>query len=92
MPLVAAVVEMVRIAVPALVPEMTTGVVEPKLKVGRSWAPVGLEVIAAVRATLPVKLPLGVTVTVDVFAVVAPGTTVTGIPPIAKAGTGRLIV
>ena len=32
--LVAAVVAMERVAVPAVVPEMLTGVVEPKLKVG----------------------------------------------------------
>jgi hypothetical protein len=34
--LVAAVVEMVRVAVPALVPVMLTGLVEPKLNVGGS--------------------------------------------------------
>jgi hypothetical protein len=33
--LVAAVVEMVRVADPAFAPEMTTGLVEPKLNVGR---------------------------------------------------------
>jgi len=35
-PLVGAVVEMVRVAVPEAVPVITTGLVEPKLKVGRS--------------------------------------------------------
>ncbi len=76
----------VSVAVPGLAPEMTTGVVEPKLKVGRSCALVGLLVTAAVSATLPVKPPAGVTVMVDVFAVVAPGVTVTAVPPIVKLG------
>jgi len=70
--LVAAVVEMVSVAVPATVPVMLTGVVEPKLRVGGYWAPAGLEVTAAVRATLPVKPPAGVTVIVYVFPLVAP--------------------
>ena len=84
MPLVAAVVEMVNVAVPALVPLMFTGVVEPKLKVGRSCAPAGLEVTVAVSATLPVKPPAGVKVMVDVFAVVAPGVTETAVPLTVK--------
>ena len=58
--------------------------VEPKLKVGRYCAPVGLEVMAAVSATLPVKPPLGVTVMAEVFAVVAPGATVTAVPVMEK--------
>jgi len=49
---------------------MLTGVVAPKLKVGSRFAPAGLVAIAAVRATLPVKLPLGVTVIVAVLPVV----------------------
>ena len=36
MPVVAAVVEMVRVAIPALAAEILTGLVEPKLKVGGS--------------------------------------------------------
>jgi hypothetical protein len=40
--------------------------------------------MAAVNATLPVKPPLGVTVIVEVFPVVAPGATVTGVPARAK--------
>jgi hypothetical protein len=68
---------MVSVAVPAEAPVMLTGVVEPKLKVGASAAPVGLEVIAAVSATLPVKPPAGVTVMVLVPA--APGVTVAGL-------------
>ena len=48
--LVAGVVETVRVAVPAVAPVMLTGVVEPKLNVGRYSAPVGLDVIAAVSA------------------------------------------
>jgi hypothetical protein len=50
-----AVVVIVIVAVPALVPVMLTGVVEPKLIVGGSMAPEGLLVTCAVRATLPVK-------------------------------------
>ena len=73
-----------RVAVPAAVPEMFTGLVEPKLKVGGSTAPLGLEVTAAVSATLPVKPPDGVTVMVDVFPVVAPAVTVTAVLVIAK--------
>jgi hypothetical protein len=65
---------------------MLTGLVEPKLKVGRYWAPVGLEVTAAVSVTLPVKPPAGVTVIVEVFPVVAPGATVTAVPLIVKLG------
>ena len=84
--LVAAVVKMVSIAVPAVVPVMPTGVVEPKLKVGGYCAPAGLEVTAAVNATLPVKPPAGVTVIVDVFPVVAPGETETAVPLTVKLG------
>ena len=72
--------EMVRMAVPGLVPLMLTGVFEPKRKVGRSWAPAGLEVTVAVSPTLPVKPPAGVKVMVEVFPVVAPGATVTAVP------------
>jgi hypothetical protein len=48
---------MVRVAVPAVVPVILTGLVVPKLKVGGYWAPAGLEVMAAVSVTLPVKFP-----------------------------------
>ena len=84
--LVAAVVVIVSVAVPAEVPVMLTGLVEPKLKVGGYCAPVGLEVTAAVSATLPVKPPVGVTVMAEVFPVVAPGETVTAVPLIVKLG------
>jgi len=78
-------VEMVSVAVPAPVP-IFTGLVEPKLNVGRSWAPDGLDVIAAVSVTLPVKPPLGVTVIVEVLPVVAPGLTDTVVPATVKVG------
>jgi hypothetical protein len=55
---------------------MLTGEVAPKLSVGRLLAPAGLVVSAAVRATLPVKPPLGATVMVAVFPEVAPLATV----------------
>jgi hypothetical protein len=68
---------------------MLTGVVVPKLKVGGYWAPAGLDVIAAVSATLPVNPPLGVTVIVDVLPVVAPGVEiVTVVPVMASPGVG----
>jgi hypothetical protein len=65
---------------------MLTGVVAPKLNVGVSVAPLGLEVMAAVNATLPVNPPLGVTVMVEAFAVVAPGARVTAVPLRVKPG------
>jgi hypothetical protein len=75
-----------RVAVPAAVLAMLTGLVEPKLKVGGYWALVGLEVTVAVSVTLPVKPPAGVTVIVEVFPVVAPGETVTAVPLTVKLG------
>ena len=90
--LVAAVVVIVRVAVPAVVPVMLAGLVEPKLKEGRYWAPAGLEVTEAVSATLPVKPPAGVTVMVEV-SVVAPGATVTAVPLTVKLElTGEVTV
>jgi hypothetical protein len=89
--LVAAVVVIVSVAVPAEVPVILTGLVEPKLKVGGYWAPVGLEVTAAVSTTLPVKPPAGVTVMVEVFPVVAPGVTVTAVPLTVKLGGGGTV-
>ena len=83
---IGAVVENVSVAVSAVAPVILTGVVELKLNVGGSWAPVGLDVTAAVSATLPVNPPLGVTVMVDVLPLVAPGLTVTAEPVIAKLG------
>ena len=91
--LVAAVVLMVRVAVSAVAPVILTGLVVPKLKVGGSLPPVGPDVTEAVSVTLPVKPPLGVTVTVEVFPVVAPGETVTGVPVTVKlGGTGVVTV
>jgi hypothetical protein len=84
--LVAAVVVMVSVAVPAEVPVMTTGAVEPKLNVGGYWALARLEVNAAVNATLPVNPPAGVTVIVEVFPVVAPGARVTVVAETANVG------
>jgi hypothetical protein len=90
--LVAAVVETVSVAVPAVAPVMLAGLLDPKLKVGGYWAPVGMEVTEAVSATLPVKPPAGVTVMVEVFPVVAPGVTVTAMPLTVKLGVGAVIV
>ena len=86
MPVLAAVVEMVRVAVPALEPVIETGLVEPKLKLGISCAPLGLEVIAAVSETAPVNPPVGVTVIVETFPVSAPGSRVTAVPLMVRFG------
>ena len=90
--LVAAVVLMVRVAVPAVVPVMLTGLVVPKVRVGGYWLPVGLDVIVAVSVTLPVKPLLGERVMVEVLPVAAPGVTVTAVPLKVKLGGGRLMV
>jgi hypothetical protein len=89
--LVAAVVEMVSVAVPAETLVMLTGEVEPKLRVGGYCAPVGLDVMAAVSATAPVNPLLGVIVIVDWLPVVAPGATVTELPVIAKLGFATVV-
>jgi hypothetical protein len=67
------VVVTVRVPVPAEAPVMLTGDVAPRLAEGGSIAPVGEAVSAAVRVTLPVKPPLGVTVMIAVLPVVEPG-------------------
>ena len=54
---------------------MFTGDVEPKLSVGWLIAPDGVEVMAAVNVTLPVKPFVGVTLMGNVFPVVAPAVT-----------------
>jgi len=81
-----AVVTIVRVLAPAALPVMLTGLVELKLKVGGITVPLGLVVRTAVRATLPVKPPVGVTVIVEVLPVVAPGATLTVAPPTVKLG------
>jgi hypothetical protein len=80
------VVEIVSVAVPAEAPVTSAGLVAPKLSVGRNCAPLGADVITAVSATFPVNPPLGVTVIVDVLAVVAPGVTLTADPLTVKLG------
>jgi len=77
---------MLRVAVPAEIPVMLTGLVDPKLRVGGTVAPAGLEVMVAVSTTLPVNPPLGAIVMVEVFPLVAPGATVTGVPVTVKLG------
>jgi hypothetical protein len=81
-----AVVKKVRGTVTEAPLEMLTGLFPPKLSVGRFCAPLGLEVTAAVSATLPAKPPVDVKVTVDTFPVVAPGVTVTAVPVMVKPG------
>jgi hypothetical protein len=83
---------MERVAIPAELPVMLTGLVEPKLMVGGYWAPAGLEVTAAVSVTVLVKPPAGVTVMVELFPEVAPGVTVTAVPLTVKLGVGAIIV
>ena len=80
------VVMMVRVPTSAALPVMRRGVAELKLKVGGSKAPLGLVVRAAVRATLPVKPPVGVTVIVEILPVVAPGATLTEVELTMKLG------
>ena len=84
--MVGAVVETVSVAVAGLTPVMLAGLVEPKLRVGRSTAPVGLVAMAVVSVTLPVKPPPGVNVMVEVLAVVAPGETETAVPTMVRLG------
>ena len=61
------------------------------MKVGRNWAPDGLEVTAAVRETVPVNPPVGVKVTVETLSVVAPGSRETVLPVIAKPGAAGFV-
>jgi hypothetical protein len=81
-----AVVTTVGVAAPAALLVMLRELVELKLKVGGAKAPLGLVERAAVRATLPVKPPVGVTVIVEVLPVVAPGAMLTAVPLTVKLG------
>jgi hypothetical protein len=81
-----AVVAMVKVPVAAALPEIVRGLVELKLKVGGAVTPLGLVVRAAVRVTLPVKPPVGVTVIVEVLPVVAPAAMLSGVPVTVKLG------
>ena len=83
----AAVVETVRVPLAAPL-AMVTGDVEPKLKVGGSTALAGLVARTAVRATLPVNPPLGVTVIVVVFPLLAPGELMVIAPLLVSANPG----
>ncbi len=83
-----AVVAMVSVAVPLVAPAIVTGLVVPKLNAGGTTALAGLLVITAVSVTGPVNPPLGVTMMVEVFPVLAPAVTVTPVPLMAKAGGG----
>ena len=87
-PVVGAVVVTVRVPVPFDAPVMLTGEVAPKLNVGGSMAPLGPDVRAAVRVTLPVKPPLGMTVIVVALPVVAPGEPMLMEPLLVKAKLG----
>jgi hypothetical protein len=86
------VVETVRTAVVGPDPVIVTGLVDPKLNVGGSWAPEGAEAMSAVRTTVPVKPSVGVMVMVEVLPVVAPGRTAMGVAPTVKEGGGRATV
>lgn len=90
---VAAVVVTVRTAVTAPVPDIRTGLVEPKLSEGRLAAFVGLEMIFAVNITVPVKSPAGVTTIWDVLPVVAPEVRLgIDVPLMAKLAGVKLMV
>lgn len=88
--LLGAVVVTVRVAVTLPVPVIATGLVAPKLTVGRYCAPAGLDVTVAESATSPVKPAIGVSVTVDVLPVVAPGVTERAVPLTVKVGVGAV--
>jgi len=90
-PVVAAVVVTVSVAVPAVVPVMPTGLVEPKLSVGGYWAPVGLDAMVADSATLPLKPPEGMMEMVELFPEVAPRVTVTAVPLMVKVGVAGVV-
>ena len=80
-------VKMVRVAVAGVLLVTGTEEVDPKLKVGGSTAPAGLEVRAAVKATVPVNPPADATVMVDVLFVVPPGAVIVTLEDaIAKLG------
>ena len=79
---------MVRTAVPDPEPLMTTGFVEPKLSVGGSCAPAGLDVMVAVNSMEPVNPPLGAMVIVEELPETAPGYTEAAVPLMAKVGGG----
>ena len=78
----------VKVAEPAVVPERLTELVDPKLSVGASVAPAGLEVMAAPNVTFPInpEMGTGVTLTVDVLPLAAPGAIVTAVPLIVNPG------
>lgn len=80
----AGVVSIMRVAVPAAAPVMLTVLLPLKPRVGTLCAPFGLEVTAAVSATLPVKPPAGVTVIVDIAT--RPALSVTAVPVMVKPG------
>jgi hypothetical protein len=81
------VVKTVRVAVPAALLVIFTGLLESKLKTGGFRVLLlGVDVMAAVRTMPPVKPDAGVTVIVEVFPVVAPGATVIGVPVIVNGG------
>ena len=82
-PLTGATVVMVSEAVPPAVVVMLTLEVVAKLSVGGFAAPAGLDVTTAVRATVPVNPPAGLTLIVDWFPEVAPAATETAVPEIA---------
>jgi hypothetical protein len=75
---------MVRVAVDPVTPLILTGLVLPKLKVGKSLALGGLDAITASSVTEPVNPPYGVTVIAAWFADVAPGETAMEVVEIAK--------
>ena len=89
---VEAVVAIVSVAVPVLLLVMLTGLVDPKLRVGGSMVPAGLEASTAVMVTLPVKPPAGVSVMVEALPVVAPGVTETAVPARANPEGGGATV
>ena len=82
---------MVSVAVAGVAPESVTGVVEPKLRVGRIVAPSGAELMTAVSDTVPLNPLAGEMVTVDVLPAAVPDAIVTAVPLTVKLGCGSVM-
>jgi hypothetical protein len=79
----------VSVAVAALIPEMLTGVVDPKLSTGELVPPNAA--MLAVMITLPVNPFTGVIVIREVLDEVAPAVTVRGAPLTVKLASGGAV-
>lgn len=86
------VVTMISVAVVGLDPETAISALDGvQLKVGKSSAPVGLFVTAALSATVPENPPDGVIVMVDESPLLEPFASVTAVPAIEYAGAEAVV-